>query len=70
MKAKVTARAFDRLSGKAICDSRDEIVSTTEQLFKKCKTILEIKNVYESFWNELNPRSKEIVFVSRVEILK
>jgi hypothetical protein len=63
----VKAQAFDRETGKAVGDSRVEEINLEEnEIFKGCKTILEIKKAYEAFWNELNTRSREIVFVQEI----
>jgi len=68
-KAIITARAFDRTSGEPVCKSRNETIDLqTNELFSSCKSVLDIERAYESWWNELNPNSTEIVFVSRVKI--
>ena len=64
----ITARAFDRNTGNIIGKERTErIDTTTNSLFKGIRTIIGIKTKYEHFWNDLNSRSKEVVFVSRVK---
>jgi hypothetical protein len=77
-KYVVTARAFDRETGEPaptrITDhpdgSRDETIDVaTNALFAGCETILEVKRKYESFWNDLNPNSEHVVFVSKVRIV-
>ena len=70
----VFARAFDRKTGKRIVDEAgksidvraEEINLDENELFKGCSTILDIKKTYESFWNTLNPYSKEIIFVQEI----
>jgi hypothetical protein len=70
-KAVVTANAFNRETGEEVSNPRRETIDLEKnELFQNCETILDIKKAYESFWNELNPRSLEIVFVSKVEIIK
>jgi len=66
----VTTRAFDRTTGEPLGKQRTEIISKTNVIFKGVKKPLKIKNKYEQFWNSLNPKSKEIVFVTRVKKLK
>lgn len=69
LKVNVTAQAFDRNTGKSVGKQRtEEINLVTNKFFKNCKTVIDIKNTYESFWNDLNPKSKEVVFVQRVKI--
>lgn len=62
----VTARAYNRISGNAVGQERIETVNTSNPLFSKCKTIMDVKAVYERFWNDLNPESREVVFVIQV----
>lgn len=70
MTHQVLAQAFNRKNGLPVGQSRWEEVSIKENpLFKNCKTILDLKNAYESFWNTLNPKSKEIVFVQQINII-
>jgi len=70
-KYDVTARAFDRKTGNIVGKERTERIDTvTNELFKGIKTIVGIKTKYESFWNDLNPNSREVVFVSRVKRIK
>ena len=62
----ITGQAFDRKTGKAVEEKRDDNIDiANNKIFTNCTTILEIKQKYESFWNDLNPES-EIVFVSKV----
>ena len=63
----VKARAFNRMTGKpAASKSRIEQVNSSNSLFEKCILPYEVKTAYESFWNELNPLSEHVVFVSQV----
>ena len=67
----VKANAFNRETGSPVGQERWEGIDTkSNPLFKNCKTILDIKNAYESFWNDLNSKSEEIVFVLEVKIVK
>ena len=66
-KYDVTGRAFNRVTGNIVGKQRTErIDTTTNELFKGIRTIVGIKTKYEHFWNDLNPSSSEVVFVSRV----
>jgi len=66
-KVIVFARAYNRYSGKPVGQRRHENIDLmTNVIFKDCLTILDIKNAYEAFWNDLNPRSTEIVFVQDI----
>jgi hypothetical protein len=72
MKAIVKASSFYRVSGNPVGDgiTRDELIDTeTNVLFKMCRTVLDIKNAYESFWNELNPHSEHLVFVHQIILI-
>ncbi|KKL90600.1 hypothetical protein LCGC14_1903030 [marine sediment metagenome] len=69
-KYKVWARSFDRKTGVPTASERTEIIDTkTNELFNGAKTIVDVKNAYESFWNELDPMTKDIVFVSQVAVV-
>ena len=63
----VTAQSFSRENGTPDCPPRTERIDlTTNELFKNCITIMDVKNAYESFWNLLDPHSQSVVFVSSV----
>lgn len=67
MKFNVTAQAFDRFTGEEMGESRTEVVDTVENaLFSGLTRIVQVKAAYEAFWNELNPNSEAVVFVSKV----
>lgn len=68
-KAIVTAQAFNRATGEPNGVARDEEVDLdSNQLFKHCKSWLDVKKAYESFWNDLNPDSEDVVMVSNVKM--
>jgi hypothetical protein len=74
MLYKVYALSFDRKTGEQIRHSETgyepsmEVIDTEKnEMFGNCKNILEVKKVYESFWNDLNDYS-DLVFVVRIEI--
>lgn len=70
MKYRVTARAFNRITGEPIATTRREIIDTQNNHdFIDCKSILDVKHAYE-FWNKLNPCSQAIIFVSRINLIK
>ncbi len=49
--------------------SREELIDLKKnKLFTECKTILDIKEVYEQFWNYLNPKSNDIVYVQSIRV--
>ena len=65
----VTASSFVRKTGQPLG------LVTTDTLFKNrggdrvfgdCKTIQEVKQRYEAFWNDWNPQSYAVVFVTAV----
>jgi len=71
MKYKVTGVARNRKTGFQIGKIRTEMVDTKKNaLFYNVRNKIDVKNVYESFWNRLNPNSKEIVTVLKVEVKK
>lgn len=63
----VKAQALNRRTGKPIGKPRVEKVGTNNLLFRECKSFEEVRQVYESFWNQLNPRSEEIVEVLSIK---
>lgn len=64
----VTAIARDRRTGEDISDERTERIDIdTNELFSGCVDEDDIKFVYESFWNDMNPLSQETVHVLSVE---
>ena len=74
---KVLAIAYNRKTSKLIKSRnylhskskrrRSEIIDISKNsLFKNCKTKQDIKKKYESFWNDLNPNSEEIVKVKGI----
>jgi hypothetical protein len=72
--AVVTARSYSRNTNRPVGDQRDENVNLDQNsLFNgevgpACHTAFDVRDRYQQFWNELNPRSKEIVLVSRVKM--
>lgn len=66
----VKAQALDRHTNKPIGKPRIEMVGTNNLLFRECKTLEEVKQAYESFWNELNLKSGEIVEVISIKNAK
>ena len=66
-KIKVYARSFNRKTGKSVSNLRvEEIDLKKNKIFKSCNSLLDIKYRYESFWNELNNNSIEVVFVQEI----
>ena len=67
-KWKVKGVSMNRKTRKQVGDIRVEQIDTkTNSLFIDSKTAINIEKRYESFWNDLNPKSKEIVKVINVE---
>jgi hypothetical protein len=76
-KYKVTAVAMNRKTRETTLQRpsgdvmRDEVINTkTNILFKGALGPREVEIAYEAFWNELNPRSSEIVKVIGVKLIK
>lgn len=67
---KVKAITINRNTRVQAGKVRTELVGTNNLLFRECKTHLEVEETYECFWNDLNPRSREIVKVISVEDVK
>ena len=71
MKWNVTAVAMDRSTRQTKSLPRAEMIDTKENiLFKGCKTPIQVEEVYEAFWNELNTSSDQIVKVIGLEFIK
>lgn len=63
----VLAQSFNRKTAKPDGSAREELINIKKnKLFKHCKTVLDVKEAYESFWNHLNPTSESIVFVQSI----
>jgi len=63
----VTAQAFNPQTGEPEGESRDEEINVkTNQLFKGCKSILDIHDKYCDFWNHMNSNPSALVFVSKI----
>lgn len=68
-KYKVLAQSFSRETGKPTGKPRTETIDpATNVMFKNCKTIMDVKEAYESFWNYLNPKSEDVVFVQKITV--
>ncbi len=69
MKYNVIAQSFTRDTGEATAEPRGEIIDVEEnQIFAGCKSILDVHDRFEIFWNTMNEYS-DLVFVSKVERL-
>jgi hypothetical protein len=69
VKYVVFGQAFNRQTGKPVGKPRQETIdSNKNEIFAKATTVLEVKNAYESFWNEMNPHSSEIVMVKKIVV--
>lgn len=68
MKFAVKAAAMDRVSKRQVGKIRTEIIDTCKnELFMDVQKTYDIERKYESFWNDLNPYSEEIVKVLSVK---
>lgn len=66
-KALVTAQAFDPKNGQPIAGSRDELIDLKDNvLFRECKTLTDISEVYQQFWNRFPTKQTEMVLVQKV----
>lgn len=67
-KYRVLAQAFRRTDGFPVGFAREEEIDTlTNNLFKRCESIMDVKEIYEEFWNCVPTiPSKEVVFVQQV----
>lgn len=65
----VTALAFDRKTGVALGKApRVETVDVdNNKLFNKCNSILDLHDAYERYWNDMDPNTRGIVFVHKIE---
>ena len=64
----VTATAIDRQTRERVGEVRDEVIDTeTNGLFGDARTAHDVERIYESFWNDMNPHSLEVVKVIGVE---
>jgi len=64
MKFKVKGVSMNRHTRRQVGKIRTETIDTkTNELFYGTALPIEIERRYESFWNNLNPNSKEIVKV-------
>ena len=67
-KFDVKGVAIDRKTREQVGKIRTETIdNTSNNLFKHCNTNKEVESAYESFWNDLDPHSQEIVKVIGVK---
>ena len=67
--AIVRASSFNRMTGERTGAARDEELNLKEnKLFIGLSSVLDIKRAYESFWNDLNSNSTDVVFVESVTL--
>lgn len=66
-KAIVTAQAFDPETGTPLAVARDEEINLkTNVLFKDCKSLTDISDTYQMFWNRLPSVQREMVLVQSI----
>lgn len=52
-KVEVVSQEFNTATFQRIGEMRTEIIDVVNNtLFQGCKTIVDVRNVYESFWND------------------
>jgi hypothetical protein len=67
-KYVVTAVAYNKKTGKQMGSVRNETIDTEKNsLFKNANNSWDVKEIYLSFWNDLDKRSPEFVKVLNVE---
>lgn len=65
---KVTASGYKRHgSDQPFATHTEEVDTETNELFKHCTDTDDVRRKYESFWNDLNPNSEDVVYVDSVE---
>ena len=69
----VTAQSYKRGTDRIVGPKRTERINVkTNELFNgslgtpAARNIMEVQEIYESFWNDMNPQSREVVRVSKV----
>ena len=67
--ADVLAQAFNRKTGQVAGNARIEEINTRKNVsFNQCHDLMDIKECYEAYWNQLNPNSEEVVFVQQITL--
>jgi len=68
MKFNVTAFSMNRQTRRQSGPARAELIDTdSNRVFEGQVTPLDVERRYEAFWNDVNPRSRDIVKVMSVE---
>jgi hypothetical protein len=63
----VSAQSFNPETGEAISPARDErCVINNNPVFNGCKTLTDVVEAYQSFWNRLPTKSSEMVLVQKI----
>lgn len=63
----ITGQSVKVSDGKPIGKpQKHKIDLSTNAIFKDCKTLLEVKDAYESFWNHLPTATDEMVLVQKI----
>lgn len=67
MKVTVLAQSFNPKSGKPNANPREEEIDTkTNELFRDCRTLTDIVEAYQNFWNRFPTHQSEMVLVQSV----
>lgn len=71
MKYTITAQSCNPITGKANAPATDEIIDVSRNtLFKNCKTLTDVVETYQRFWNRLPTIQKELVLVQKITVKK
>jgi hypothetical protein len=65
----VTSQSFDSRTGFATAPAREEVIDLgNNRLFQSCSSLLDVKDVYEGFWNHMSAQPlTEMVIVQKLE---
>lgn len=73
MKYDVYAKSFNPQTGEEIPSKRTEperIDTNDNILFAHCRSILDVKEAYENFWNRMATKPSALVFVTKIVPIK
>ena len=68
-KVVILAQSFDTETGELNAEAREEIVDLeTNEIFKDCKSLTDVVETYQNFWNRLPTIQRELVLVQSIKI--
>lgn len=71
MIVKIISQSFNPTTGKPKNNPREETIDTsTNQLFVKCRTLVEVVECYYHFWNKFPTYHTELVLVQSISVVK